>query len=74
MDLLKRTLADKVEMVLDLHPVSITLLPPPTQAVSIFIRIQRENKTIFTSKKYKVEPSSNYNQRVKVSFSQEDAM
>jgi hypothetical protein len=67
MDYLKRTLADtKTEMELTLRPSSITLLPPPQQAVFIFIKISRDNKLIFTSKKYKVDPSSNFNQRVKV--------
>ncbi len=57
MDYLKRTLADKMEMEMIVHAASITLLPPPAQAVFIYIRIQRDTKVVYTSKKYKVDPS-----------------
>ena len=45
----------QVSFELSLTPVSITLVPPPSVAVSVFLRISREQKNLFTSMKYTLE-------------------
>jgi hypothetical protein len=60
MDFLKRQLADYQEQFeVKLTPVSITLVPPPAVAVHVFLRLTRENKNLFTSRKYLLEPGQN---------------
>jgi len=59
MDYLKRTLADtKAELELTFKLVSITLTPPPSAPVFVFLRFVRDLKIVYTSQKYKLEPSS----------------
>lgn len=68
MDFLKRKLGGSGEQYESIiTPLSLTLVPPPSVAVNVFIQIQREQKHSFTSRKYLLEPGI-ATQRKKVTF------
>lgn len=69
MDFLKRQLADqKVDIEIQIQLLNITLLPPPHQAVDVFLKIVRDQKLYHQSKRYKIEPNANSTQKVKFAF------
>jgi hypothetical protein len=57
MDFLKRQLADhKADFEVKVRFISLTLVPPPHQAVNAFLTVTREQKLNHQSKRYRVEP------------------
>ena len=57
MDYLKRKLGGSGEFFeIVITPVSLTLVPPPTVSVNVYLQMNREQKHNFISRKYVLEP------------------
>lgn len=68
MDYIKRTFADSKENYeIRIVPLSITLAPPPSATVHVFLRITREQKHQFSTLKYQLEPGTAANKK-KITF------
>jgi hypothetical protein len=58
MDFIKRKLGKEGETFeVVVTPISLTLVPPPSVPVNVFLQMNREQKINFISRKYVLEPS-----------------